>query len=66
MTTAAFIDQCNPDHPQQVKELAKFNGIKLDKPIMSQRINKIYELAQILDVDAPLLVEKIIQTELMA
>lgn len=65
MTTGAFIDYCEPAHPKQAKELATFNGIKLDRPVMNLKLQKVYELARILDIDAPELVHKIIQTELM-
>lgn len=66
MTVSEFIDLCEPARPLQAKELASFNGIKLEKPVMNLRINKAYELARILDIDAPEMIEKIIQTELMS
>lgn len=66
MTTGAFIDYIGAEHPQQVKELATFNGIKLDRPVMNMKLDKVYELARIMDIDAPDLVHKIIQTELMS
>jgi hypothetical protein len=62
MTVSQFIDYKNID-PTRVKSLAKFNGIKLEKPVLTLKLDKAYQLAQIMNVDAIELVLEMFSTE---
>jgi hypothetical protein len=60
MTVSDYIDHLIPaEHRDNYKTNARNNGVPLGGQLLNLRLDKVYELAQILDVDAADLVVNI-------